>query len=179
LIINSSIFFGGEGTVREAHVSAEDASPRASARFSSADEDDGRPQSVGTTSRAWTEAPDRRLNDLAGMNAARLRRSADIAEVRKMGRGVRDAAFNARLRSNDLGVMRLSVSAPRTVGIATIRNRARRRVREAFRQASEAAAAAPGQDVVVTVRREALTADFATLRAAAEAALVTTRGRAT
>jgi len=179
LIINSSIFFGGEGTVREAHVSAEDASPRASARFSSADEDDGRPQSVGTTSRAWTEAPDRRLNDLAGMNAARLRRSADIAVVRKTGRGVRDAAFNARLRPNDLDVMRLSVSAPRAVGIATIRNRARRRVREAFRRASVAVTATPGQDVVVTVRREALAADFASLCASAEAALATTRRRAT
>jgi ribonuclease P protein component len=169
-MFHSSIFFGGEGTVREAHISAEDASPRASARFSRAYEDDGRPQGVGTTSRAWTEAPDRRLNDLAGMNAARLRRSADIATARKIGRGVRDTAFTARLRPNDLSVMRLSVSAPRTVGISTIRNRARRRVREAFRQAC-AAASAPAQDIVVTVRREALTADFSALRAAAAAAL--------
>ena len=164
-------FFQGRRTVREAHVSAEDASPRASARFSRADEDDGRPQSVGTTSRAWTEAPDRRLNDLAGMNASRLRRSTDIAAVRKTGRGVRDGAFMARLRPNDLNVMRLAVSAPRTVGISTIRNRARRRVREAFRQACAATDASPAQDVVVTVRRDALSADFATLRAAATAAL--------
>ncbi len=105
------------------------------------------------------------------MNAARLRRSTDIAAVRKTGRGVRDAAFMARLRPNDLNVMRLAVSAPRTVGISTIRNRARRRVREAFRQACAAADASPAQDVVVTVRRDALSADFATLRAAATAAL--------
>lgn len=71
--------------------------------------------------------------------------------------------------------MRLSVSAPRTVGISTIRNRARRRVREAFRQACAATETAPGQDIVVTVRREALTADFAALRAAAMAALGTAR----
>jgi ribonuclease P protein component len=174
-MIHSSIFFGGEGTVREAHVSAEDASPRASARFSRAHEDDGRPQGVGTTSRAWTEAPDRRLNDLAVMYAARLRRSADIAAVRRIGRGVRDAAFVARLHPNELSVMRLSVSAPRTVGISTVRNRARRRVREAFRQACAAAEAIPAQDVVVTVRREALTADFSALRAAAAAALGTAR----
>jgi ribonuclease P protein component len=174
-MIHSSIFFGGEGTVREAHVSAEDASARASARFSRAHEDDGRPQGVGTTSRAWTEAPDRRLNDLAGMNAARLRRSTDIAAVRKIGRGVRDAAFTARLRPNDLTVMRISVSAPRTVGIATIRNRARRRVREAFRLACAAAEAAVAQDIVVTVRREAVSADFSALRSAAEAALSTAR----
>lgn len=174
-MFHSSIFFGGEGTVREAHVSAEDASPRASARFSRAHEDDGRPQGVGTTSRAWTEAPDRRLNDLAAVNAARLRRSTDIAAVRKIGRGVRDPAFVARLRPNDLSVMRLSVSAPRTVGISTIRNRARRRVREAFRQACAAAEAPLAQDIVVTVRREALEADFTALRAAAAAALGTAR----
>ena len=109
------------------------------------------------------------------MNAARLRRSTDIAAARKTGRGVRDAAFVARLRPNDLSVMRLSVSAPRTVGISTIRNRARRRVREAFRQACAAVDAAPAQDIVVTVRREALTADFSALRAAAAAALGSAR----
>src|SRR6267378_2658536 len=154
-MFHSSIFFGGEGTVREAHVSAENASPRASARFSRADEDDGRTQSARSTSRAWTEAPDRRLNDLARVNAARLRRSTDIAAVKKIGRGVRDAAFVARLRPNDLAVSRLAVTAPRTVGISTLRNRARRRVREAFRQAC-AASDGTRQDILVIVRREAI-----------------------
>ena len=109
------------------------------------------------------------------MNAARLRRSTDIAEVRRVGRGVRDAAFIAKLRPNDLSVMRLAVSAPRTVGISTVRNRARRRVREAFRQACAAADAGSGQDIVVIVRRDALAADFAALRAAASAALASQR----
>jgi ribonuclease P protein component len=112
------------------------------------------------------------------MNAARLRRSTDIAAVRKSGRGVRDVAFIARLRQNDLNVMRLAVSAPRTVGISTIRNRARRRVREAFRQACAAVDDAPALDIVVTVRRDALTADFPALRAAASAALGTARAPA-
>jgi ribonuclease P protein component len=107
------------------------------------------------------------------MHAARLRRSTDIAAARKFGRGVRDAAFIARMRPNELNEMRLAVSAPRTVGISTIRNRARRRVREAFRQACITANAVPAQDIVVTVRREAISADFSALRAAAEAALGT------
>lgn len=105
------------------------------------------------------------------MNAARLRRSTDIAAVRKTGRGVRDAAFIARLRPNDLSITRIAVSAPRTVGISTIRNRARRRVREAFRLACAAVDPTAAQDIVVTVRREAITADFAALRAAATIAL--------
>ena len=107
------------------------------------------------------------------MNAARLRRSTDIAAVRKTGRGVRDAAFIARLRPNDLSITRIAVSAPRTVGISTIRNRARRRVREAFRLAWAGAEPPAAQDIVVTVRREAITADFAALRAAAATALGT------
>jgi ribonuclease P protein component len=104
------------------------------------------------------------------MHAARLRRTSDIATVRKTGRGVRDVAFIARMRPNDLTEMRLAVSAPRTVGISTVRNRARRRVREAFRHAC-AATNVPAQDIVVTVRREAISADFSALRAAADAAL--------
>jgi ribonuclease P protein component len=111
------------------------------------------------------------------MNAARLRRSTDIAEVRRIGRGVRDAAFLAKLRPNDLNVMRIAVSAPRTVGISTIRNRARRRVREAFRQACAAMDGVPGQDVVVIVRRDALAADFSALRTAASEALASQRAR--
>jgi ribonuclease P protein component len=109
------------------------------------------------------------------MNAARLRRSTDIAAVKKVGRSVRDPAFIARLRPNDLSVIRLAVTAPRTVGISTVRNRARRRVREAFRQACAVADTTPGQDVVVIVRREAISADFPAIRAAAEAALGTMR----
>jgi ribonuclease P protein component len=105
------------------------------------------------------------------MHAARLRLSTDIAAVRKTGRGVRDAAFTARMRPNDLGVMRLAVAAPRTVGISTVRNRARRRVREAFRRACAISDKMPAQDIVVTVRHEAIGADFSALRAAAEVAL--------
>lgn len=111
------------------------------------------------------------------MNAARLRRSTDIAEVRRIGRGVRDAAFLAKLRPNDLNVMRLAVSAPRTVGISTLRNRARRRVREAFIQACAAVDGGSGQDIVVIVRRDALVAEFSSLRAAASAALASPPAR--
>ena len=47
----------------------------------------------------------------------------------------------------DLNVIRLAVDAPRTVGISTIRKRARRRVREAFRQACAATDSALAQDI--------------------------------
>jgi ribonuclease P protein component len=105
------------------------------------------------------------------LNAARLRRTSDIAAVRADGRTAREAAFSSRSRPNDLGVVRIAVSAPRNVGPAVTRNRARRRVREAFRTAIAAATAHHGVDLVVMARREAISADFPSLRRWAEAAL--------
>jgi ribonuclease P protein component len=102
-----------------------------------------------------------------------LRRSVDIAAVRSAGRTVRDASFTARARPNELEVVRLAVSAPRTVGPSVLRNRARRRVREAFRTALAAFEGEHGVDLVITARKEAISADFSALRAAATTVLRT------
>ena len=55
---------------------------------------------------------------------------------------------------------RLGVTVTRKVGGAVVRNLLKRRVREIYRRR----AARPGVDVVVNVKREAATADFAALR---------------
>ena len=93
--------------------------------------------------------------------AARLRRSDDIAAVRAEGRAIRRDSFVARIRRSDLSETRLAVTAPRTVGSSVKRNRARRRVREAFRRAL-VARTAPA-DILVTVRRQSLDTDFGAL----------------
>ena len=105
-------------------------------------------------------------------HAARLRRSTDIAAVRAEGRSLRKAAFNVRARRTDELTSRLAVTAPRTVGTAVKRNRARRRVREAFRRGF--ASAAPGRsiDLLITVRPEAASADFPAIEADVRALLV-------
>lgn len=100
--------------------------------------------------------------------AARLRRSTDIDIVRTRGRAVRRPAFALRALAGPAGVPRLAVSAPRTLGGAVIRNRARRRLREAFRKAFTSTAAL---DVVVVARREAVDAPFGALVSEARAAL--------
>ena len=105
------------------------------------------------------------------MRAARLRRSGDIERLRVEGRSGRRASFNARIRATDTSEARLAVSAPRSVGSAVVRNRARRRVREAFRQAVAADVGPGGADVLVTVRRETADSDFAALVADAAAVL--------
>ena len=106
------------------------------------------------------------------MQAARLRRSTDIAAVRAEGRSLRKGAFNARVRRTDEPISRLAVTAPRTVGTAVKRNRARRRVREAFRRVF--ASASPGRsiDLLITVRPEAARADFPAIEADVRALLV-------
>jgi len=98
------------------------------------------------------------------VRAARLRRSADIELVRKEGRSVRKDTFNARVRPTNEPLVRVAVVAPRGVGSAVARNRARRRVREAFRIATTSWRPTSGFDIVVSARHEALVAPFPHLR---------------
>jgi ribonuclease P protein component len=101
--------------------------------------------------------------------AARLRRSSDIAAVRSRGLSVRRAAFSLRALRGSTGRSRLAVSAPRSLGGAVMRNRARRRVRGAFARALPAPVAL---DIVVNVRGAALEAPFAALIEDAASALL-------
>jgi len=101
------------------------------------------------------------------MRAARLRRSGDIKTLRAEGRSLRRASFSARLRRTDLSVTRLAVIAPGNGGGAVALNRARRRVREAFRIAlrgRSSNAGNAGVDILVTARPEALHTEFTALR---------------
>ena len=65
---------------------------------------------------------------------------------------------------------RIAVTAPRMIGSAVVRSRARRRVREAFRR--ELAVTIPaGIDILVTVKPEAVSTPFATLASDARSVL--------
>jgi ribonuclease P protein component len=103
------------------------------------------------------------------MRAARLRRSNDIRLVRADGRAIRRSAFAARVLRRD-GPARVAVTAARTIGTAVVRNRARRRVREAIRRELVASKAA-GFDMLVTLRPDAVSASSATLASDAAALL--------
>ena len=71
--------------------------------------------------------------------------------------------------------MRLAVSAPRTLGRSVARNRARRRLREAFRL-EIAPIASGGHDLLVVAKTGVVTADHAVLRAAVREALLNLEG---
>jgi len=102
------------------------------------------------------------------MHAARLRRGEDIARVRAEGVARNDKLFSLRALPTEQAAIRLAVASTRAVGGAVQRNRARRRVREALRQALVPRHVDSGADLLVIARPAALTATAADLRAAVE-----------
>lgn len=67
--------------------------------------------------------------------------------------------------------MRLAVSASRALGSAVVRNRSRRRIREAFRAAIAEMDRSSGLDLVVVAQPALLDATFAAVKTAAAQSL--------
>jgi ribonuclease P protein component len=105
------------------------------------------------------------------VDAARLRRDADIAAVWSEGMKIQHSVFALRARPNGLDVIRVAVAAPRSLGRAVARNRSRRRLREAFRAEIRGLATGPGSDLVIVARPGTSTVAFTELRQAAAVAL--------
>lgn len=105
------------------------------------------------------------------VDAARLRRTQDIASVRAAGAVRRDPHFTLRAVATGTGSVRLAVSSTRELGGSVRRNRARRRVREALRLALREIPVTAGADLVVSARRPALDAPADALREAARRAV--------
>jgi ribonuclease P protein component len=97
----------------------------------------------------------------------RLRARHEFVAVQTEGRRAAGTWFTVLARPNATGRDRLGIIASRKLGNAVLRNRAKRRVRELFRQAEPDQAGARGaqpMDVVVIPRREAAIAPFEALR---------------
>lgn len=105
------------------------------------------------------------------VDAARLRRDADIAAVWSEGIKIQNSMFALRARPNGLALIRIAVAAPRSLGRAVKRNRSRRRLREAFRITIQRLERAPGCDLVIVARSQAGSAAFADLKNGAATAL--------
>lgn len=102
------------------------------------------------------------------MDAARLRRSEDIARCRAEGVAHNDRLFSLRARPSGTDTVRVAVSASRAVGHAVRRNRARRRIREAIRRELAGRPLPPGggMDLVFAARASAIDAPSAAVRLA-------------
>ena len=101
----------------------------------------------------------------------RLRRRNEFAGVYRRGRAWSNEVLVLRALPNNLEHNRFGFSVSRKVGNAVVRNRVRRRLREALR----ALPLRHGWDLVVIARPITATLSFAELRVALEA--TATRGR--
>jgi ribonuclease P protein component len=107
---------------------------------------------------------------------ARLRSRGEFTAVQQRGRRVACRSLTLLAMPNALGHDRLGIVASRRIGGAVTRNRAKRRIREVFRQRDRSARAEDGRralDLVVIARREIASASFAEI----EKELVTAIGR--
>jgi ribonuclease P protein component len=82
----------------------------------------------------------------------RIRRHADFQDVYEHGTRVPGRYYTLFTKPNGLAVGRLGIAATKRLGGAVVRNRAKRLIREVFRQND----IAPGFDIVVVPRRELL-----------------------
>jgi ribonuclease P protein component len=93
--------------------------------------------------------------------SARIRRRPEFLRVYEQGVRIRARLMTVIALPNTLGHSRLGIAATRKLGGAVVRNRAKRLVRELFRQGE----APPGFDIVVIPRPDMLNADTRTLHA--------------
>jgi ribonuclease P protein component len=96
----------------------------------------------------------------------RLRASADFQRARAFRRSWANHLMVLYVAPNDDRPLRLGISVSRRVGNAVVRNRVRRRVREAVR--ARLGDLLPGIDLVIIPRPESAAADWPTIKAAVE-----------
>ncbi len=90
----------------------------------------------------------------------RLRHRKDFAAVYRQGRIQSNQILVLRVSTNGTATTRFGFVAGKVVGGAVVRNRVKRRLREAMREIG----AVPGLDIVVGARKPAAAASFAALR---------------
>jgi ribonuclease P protein component len=91
--------------------------------------------------------------------ARRIRRRPEFLRVYEHGERVRARLMTVMALRNTLGYSRLGIAATRKMGSAVVRNRAKRLVRELFRQVDVPA----GLDIVVIPRSDMVDAEFRTV----------------
>ena len=156
----------------EADLPAQEAPSRQGARFSRPDEDRRRPTRSCRSAGSWSEAADG-LTIRRGTETPRLvmlSRPRDFVAVQGSGTTRSHALFTARFLRTDLGATRFGLSTNRRLGGAVVRNRVRRRLREALRVM--APSFQPGWDVLIIARPAIVGADHDALVGALHRTLV-------
>jgi ribonuclease P protein component len=167
---------GGKESLHEENVPAQSTPSQQDARVPPADEDAGRPQGAETTASEGTQAahglgegriPSGRL---ALPRSETLRRGAEIQQLFQQGNRDERASFVVLWQPRAEG-RRIGFAVSRKVGSAVGRNRARRRLREAFRL--EQGTLQARVSAVFVARPSAVTRAFPDLRSEVRLALET------
>ena len=147
----------------EADLSAQEAPPRQGARLPRQDAIGRRPAGPGGASSSRSKAADS-LTVGRGSNLPRLvmlSRPQDFAALQGGGTTKSHPLMTARFRRTDLETTRFGLSTGRTLGGAVVRNRVRRRLREALR--AMAPSFQPGWDVLIIARPAIVESDHEAL----------------
>ena len=142
----------------EADLSAQEAAPRKGARLPRPDADGRRPPGPGGPSSSRSKAADG-LTIGRGSYPPRLvmlSRPQDFAAIQEAGTTRSHPLLSARFLRTDLETTRFGLSTGRALGGAVVRNRVRRRLREALRVM--APSFRPGWDVLIIARPSIVTA---------------------
>ncbi len=155
----------------QTNLSAEANTAQAGARLPQAYEQTGRAQRPPSSSAPWTPALDGRVGPAGESRAVmqrahRLRHAADFQRVRDQRRSWRHPLLVLFVAPNDGQATRLGISVGRRVGNAVVRNRVKRRVREAVRHRHPDLL--PGHDLVFIARPPAAATEWPALRDATE-----------
>ena len=146
-------------TPDEADLSAQEAASRQGTRFPRTDAVGRWPARPGHSARSRSKAADG-LTIGRGPNTPRLvmlSHPQDFAAFQGGGTSRSHQLLTARFRRTDLETTRFGLSTGRNLGGAVVRNRVRRRLREALRVM--APAFQPGWDVLIIARPSIVTAD--------------------
>lgn len=152
----------------QAHLSAETASSQADPRVSGPDEQPRWPKRATSTSAQGQEAA-LRLTSFRGdslghgmRRAQRLTQRREFTAVYRRGRAYRSELLILRTLPSGQPVSRFGFTTRKALGKAVVRNRLKRRLREAVRSLP----VAPGWDMVLNARSGAVGVDYHRLREA-------------
>ena len=147
----------------EADLPAQEATSREGARLPGSNEDDRRAARDRRSARSRPQAADGLIDgrDPPRSRLVMLTRPQDFAALQSGGTTRSHPLLAVRVRRTDLETTRFGLATGRKLGTAVVRNRIRRRLREALR--AMAPSFQPGWDVLIIARPSLIDADHQTL----------------